>query len=110
MWNVLAVGCATILRLPCMKYAFFNVLHNNKVLQGHVIQRAVDTNDVQCTGKCIQHEKCRSYNINRDLKICELNSKALSDVGIQLSDKTGWSYKSTDYKAKLVSHICILLS
>ena len=79
------------------------MLYNNKVLQGHVIQRAVDTNDVQCTEKCIQHEKCRSYNINRDLKICELSSKALNDVDIQLSDKPGWIYKSTDFKDKLVS-------
>ena len=102
MWNLLAAGQTTILRLPCLKYANFNVLHKNRVLQGHVIQRAVDTNDVQCTEKCIQHEKCRSYNINRDLKICELNSKALYDVDVQLSDRPGWIYKSTDFKAKVV--------
>ena len=103
MWNIPAVGHATILRLPCMKHAFFNVLHNNKALQGYVIHRATDTNDVQCTGKCIQHEKCRSYNINRELKICELNSKAMNDVDVQLRDKPGWAYKSTDYKDRLVS-------
>ena len=87
-----------------MKYANFNIVYSNKVLQGYVIHRAVDTNDVQCTEKCIQHEKCRSYNINKDLKICELNAKALSDIDIQLSDKSGWIYKSKDHRTKLVSN------
>ena len=104
LWNILTAGHATILRLPCLQYANFKILYNDKVLQGYVIHRAIDTNDVQCTEKCIQHEKCRSYNINRDLKICELNAKALSDVDIQLSDKPGWIYKSTDHREKLVCH------
>ena len=100
--RVLSVVYATILRLPCMKYADFDVFHIDKALIGHLIRIDNGLNDVQCMAKCIEHAKCRSYNIQRDRQICELNDKAFGDVNTQLTDKPGWVYKSTDYNNKLV--------
>ena len=99
----MAVGHTTILRLPCTTYAEFNVFLINKALKGHVIHRESGLNDVQCMEKCIQFTKCRSYNLNRSLKLCELNAKTLGDNETELSDEHGWIYKSTDYNSKLVT-------
>lgn len=94
----------TILRLPCTKYAAFEMVYMNKSLKGHLIQRDCNVTDVECMKKCIEHVKCQSYNTNRSSRVCELSSKAIaSDAGTQLSDDPGWVYKSTDYKNKLVS-------
>ena len=97
----------TILRLPCMKYAEFNVIHTRKALKGYLLQRDRNTTDVQCMKKCIEHAQCRSYNINRGLKVCELNSKAFPyDATSQLEDELNWMYKSTNFEERLVSVFC----
>ena len=100
--RILSIVYATILRLPCMKYADFDVFHMDKALIGHLIRIDNGLNDVQCMAKCIEHVKCRSYNIQRDKQVCELNAKAFGDVNTQLTVKPGWVYKSTDYNNKLV--------
>ena len=92
----------TILRLPCMTIADFNVIEFGKRLTGSVISRHYDTTDVQCTILCVQNEKCRSYNMQRTKLICELNSKAVVDYGTELSDDAKWLYKSTNYSNPLV--------
>ena len=92
----------TILRLPCMTIADFNVIEFGKRLKGSVISRHYDTNDVQCTILCVQNERCRSYNMQRTTLICELNSKAVFDHGTELSDDAKWLYKSTNYSSPLV--------
>ena len=105
LWIVLANGYATILRLPCLKYADFNVFHVNKLLRGHLIYKESGLNDVQCMEKCVKTTNCRSYNINNKLQLCELNGKMLGDGGTtQLSHENGWIYKSTNPTAKLVIH------
>ena len=94
LWH--AVFC-TILRLPCLNDAEFNVFEFGKRLKGNLISRHRHTNDMQCTILCVGHDKCRSYNINRAQMICELNSKALVDNGTKLIDDGEWIYKSTNY-------------
>ena len=94
---------STILRLPCIKLAKFNVVHVNKVLMGYGIATHENMNDIKCTVKCVEHYKCRSYNFNVNDRRCHLNSKAFGDKDTKLTDSPGWYYKSTDYNNTLVS-------
>ena len=96
-----AVTC-TILRLPCMTDANFNVIEDGKRLKGNVISKHYGATNVQCTIFCVQNLKCRSYNINQAKLVCELNSKALADNGTVLVDDKEWQYKSTNYSNLLV--------
>ena len=75
----------------------------NKALKGHVIAKHSGITDIQCTVKCVEHHKCRSYNININSGECHLNSKALGDAGTELLTESGWMYKSTDYNETMVS-------
>ena len=93
----------TILRLPCDTFAEFRIFSIGKRLTGHVLRTDKGLEDGQCMMKCVEHRKCRSYNLNVKDKICELNSKAHADNGTMLADETDWIYKSTDYKNLLVS-------
>ena len=90
---------STILRLPCMTDANFNVVENGKRLQGNVISKHYGATNVQCTVFCVQNLKCRSYNINQVQLVCELNEKALADNGTELADDKEWQYKSTNYSS-----------
>ena len=73
------------------------------ILQGHTLRTETGVSDVGCTEKCVEHKKCRSYNIDLANKVCKLNSKALGDNGTVLVPKSGWIYKSTDYNQTSVS-------
>ena len=52
--------------------------------------------------KCVENEKCRSYNINVKDGTCEVNGKASADNGAILKTDPDWVYKSTDYSLNLV--------
>eukprot|EP00794_Sanderia_malayensis_P017390 gene17390-19132_t len=109
--SLLLVGVdLTILRLPCGKYANFSISALGKKLQGHVIMEERNTDNVQCTQKCVEQPKCRSYNLNIDEKICQLNSKALIDNNTSLIQQPGWVYRSTDYNYTLVGVVCETLN
>ena len=71
-------------------------------LKGHVIWKDDGLDDIACMVKCVEHPKCRSYNINKEFLKCELNSKALGDLQVVLTSEPGWLYKSTDYNNTLV--------
>ena len=58
--------------------------------------------DTECMVKCVENEKCRSYNTNKKDGRCEINGKALADSGAILETDSNWVYKSTDYSSKLV--------
>ena len=74
-------------------------------LKGHVIRTDDGLGDIACMVKCVEHPKCRSYNINRDLLKCELNGKAMGDPQVVLTSEPGWLHKSTDYNNTLVSKL-----
>lgn len=86
-----------ILRLPCITLADFTVIHKDRSINGNVIREIRGVDDIECTKQCAQEPRCRSYNIQSNLKICQLNEKMAEDFGSQLLVKFGWIYKSTDY-------------
>ncbi|XP_065060448.1 neurogenic locus notch homolog protein 1-like [Rhopilema esculentum] len=101
---------STILRLPCQTFAEFTVFHMDKALKGHVIKTERDVDDIGCTRKCVEHHKCRSYNLNVQTKECQLNERRHGENGTQLVDAPGWLYKSTDYSKKLIGATCRALN
>ena len=102
---------AIILRLPCLDHADFTVVHEHKFLKGSVIAIHRGVTDISCMIKCVEHQKCKSYNIDRASGECQLNSKVVGDADSMLSDGNGWIYKSTDYNETLVSYdLAIMLS
>ncbi|XP_065067438.1 fibropellin-1-like isoform X3 [Rhopilema esculentum] len=101
---------STILRLPCQTFAEFRVFHMDKALKGHVIKTERDVDDIGCTRKCVEHHKCRSYNLNVQTKECQLNERRHGENGTQLVDAPGWLYKSTDYSKKLIGATCRALN
>ena len=101
---VVANVCPLILRLPCGNiYADFVIAKFGHFLQRSVIKTIKGITDAQCTAECAEHPLCRSYNIHRENKICELNSKKDGDFNVTLIPSAGWVYKSTDYNETLVS-------
>ena len=101
---------STILRLPCQTFAEFTVFHMEKALKGHLIKTELDVDDIGCTRKCVEHRKCRSYNLNVQTKECQLNERRFGENSAQLVDAPGWLYKSTDYSKKLVSSLSVAIS
>eukprot|EP00795_Rhopilema_esculentum_P003145 gene3145-1449_t len=81
-----------------------------KALKGHVIKTERDVDDIGCTRKCVEHHKCRSYNLNVQTKECQLNERRHGENGTQLVDAPGWLYKSTDYSKKLIGATCRALN
>ena len=96
------LSCGSILRLPCKKYADFKVIFKDKRLTGNVLASFYGLQDTQCMVKCVENEKCRSYNINVKDGTCEVNGKASADNGAILKTDPDWVYKSTDYSSNLV--------
>lgn len=101
--SIFAKFDATILRLPCLDYADFTIVHEHKFLKGSIIATHHGVTDISCMIKCVENQKCRSYNIDRASGECQLNSKVFGDADSVLSDGNGWLYKSTDYNETLVS-------
>ena len=91
-----------ILRMWCETYADFTIFKREKGLDGSPLKEISNTNDRGCMRLCVQHPKCRSYNVERTASKCELNSKALGDENALLVSRPGWIYKSTDYSSTLV--------
>ena len=82
--------------------AEFSILKYGYKLRGHSIHAFSNTDDTQCMVKCIENHSCRSYNIQRDKKLCEVNDKSYEDNQTALVQKDGWIYKSTDYSSNKV--------
>eukprot|EP00795_Rhopilema_esculentum_P007212 gene7212-12892_t len=60
---------ATISRLPCDIFAEFRIFSIGKRLTGHVLRTDKGLEDGQCMMKCVEHRKCRSYNLNVEEKL-----------------------------------------
>ena len=111
LMTTIAMFDAMILRLPCLDHADFTVVHEHKFLKGGVIATHHGVTDISRMIKCVEHQECRSYNIDRASGECQLNSKVVGDAESMLSDGNGWLYKSTDYSETLVSYdLAIMLS
>ncbi|XP_065060838.1 protein crumbs homolog 1-like isoform X2 [Rhopilema esculentum] len=98
-----------MLRLPCKTLADFSIFHKGRRLSDNVLKKDKGLDESQCMMKCVEHRKCRSYNLNVKEKLCELNSKAHADNGTVLAEETDWTYKSTDYSNRLVGDTCMEL-
>ena len=72
------------------------------VLRENVISEITGATDIECMVRCVKHPQCKSYNMNRNQKICQLNRKALGETGVSLSSMPDWLYKATDNNDTLV--------
>ena len=62
----------------------------------------------ECEDKCLNHRLCKSINTKSSNGInCELNSKSTEDPfdDAIATESTGWTYRTTDYKARNVSEV-----
>ena len=92
-----------ILRLSCLQFANFSIVKTGFKLNRSVITTFNYFDEDECENECIKHRLCKSINFKTN--ICELNNKSTEDPfdNVQLSNVTGWTYKSTDYKETNVS-------
>ena len=96
---------AYILRLPCLSYANFSIAKGNHTLTGDVLMTLHDVSEEDCENECKQHRLCKSINTrNTNGENCQLISKSVEDPfdNAVLSSKVGWTYKTTDHKARNV--------
>ena len=88
-----------------MTYANFSIVKANHANIFDVLETLSNLSDVECEDECKKHRSCKSINTrNSTGKNCQLISKSTEDPfdnGI-LSSVIGWSYKTTDYKARNV--------
>ena len=97
---------ARILRLSCKDYANFSYARDNAVLQGSVLETFKNHSPKECEGKCIEEHFCKSINAeNGGERTCELNSDTPSDATdyVTLTNKVGWTFKSTSFSDPTVS-------
>ena len=96
---------AYILRLPCLSYANFSIAKGNHTLLGDVLMTLHDVIEEDCENECKQHRLCKSINTrNATGENCQLISKSTEDPfdNAVLSSRVGWTYKTTDHKARNV--------
>jgi len=103
-WLHTAVG--HILRLPCLEFGNFSIVKADFRQNGSVLAAFAHLSENECEDHCIKHRQCKSVNVNNDT--CELNSKTSEDPfeGVQLSEATGWTFKSTDFEEVNIGYYC----
>ena len=97
---------AEILRLPCTRYANFIVEEPNKKLQeAFLTLQGLDK--LQCQYECIMNKQCKTFNINEEEMVCELNDKSTEDErdNTTTAVAAGWTHYSTSYNETLVCRI-----
>ena len=99
---------AHILRLSCLTYANFSIVKSDhKLTTGNLLlQTFNDVSEDECEDKCTKHQLCKSINTRNTSGVnCELNGKSTEDPfdNVMLSGSNGWTYKTTDHKARNVS-------
>ena len=94
---------AEILRLPCTKYANFIVEEPNMKLR-HTFLTIPGVDTVQCKYECIKNKQFKTFNINEEEMVCELNDKSTEDErdNTTTAVAAGWTYYSTSYNETLV--------
>ena len=96
---------AHILRLPCLMHGNFNISKREYRLTSNTLETFSDLSVDECEDKCIEHRLCKSINTKNSTGVnCELNSKSTEDAfdSVVLTASTGWTYKTTDFKARNV--------
>ena len=58
-----------------------SITYHNKYLPGHVMQRLHLDDWLQCLTACTSTEDCISYNFDKKLGTCELNSEGITRPG-----------------------------
>ena len=94
-----------ILRLDCKEYGLFNKTRNNSVFGGSVIAKFSSITASDCERKCLLNNKCKSINVEKGDKACELVSKTALDVKgskTALVSKSDWIFKTIDQDVTLV--------
>ena len=94
---------AEILRLTCGGYANFVVEERNMRLQNtFLVFQGIDK--AQCQFECIHNKQCKTFNINEDEMICELNNKSTEfrRDNVTTINATGWMYYATSFNESLV--------
>ena len=95
-----------------MTYANFSIVKPNSTLTGHVLETYNNLNADECENKCIEHRLCKSINTrNSNGANCQLNSKTNENPfdNVTLAENIGWEYKTTDYNARNVCFILVIL-
>ena len=85
----------------------FSISKSEYRLTSNTLETLSDLSVDECEDKCIEHRLCKSINARNATGInCELNSKSTEDAfdGAVLTASTGWTYKTTDFKARNVSY------
>ena len=100
---ILTQSSAEILRLDCAIYANFSVKKPNETLQ-HTFLTIAGVDRVQCKYECIMNKQCKTFNINEDEMVCELNNKSTEDErdNTTTAIAVGWTYYSTQYNESKV--------
>ena len=97
---------AYILRLPCLTYANFSIAKNDHALIENVLKTFQNLNEHECEKQCIWNRFCKSINTRTATgENCQLISKSVEDTfdDVELSSLSGWTYKTTDHKARNVN-------
>ena len=58
-----------------------SITYHNKYFPGHVMQRLHLDDWLQCLSACASTEDCTSYNFDKKLGTCELNSEGIAGLG-----------------------------
>ena len=94
--------------MPCLKYANFSIAKPDSALNEDILEKYDDLSDDDCQNKCIMHTTCKSINTkNSTGESCQLSGKSIEDPfdNVKLSAIKGWTYKTTDHKARNVNTI-----
>ena len=74
---------------------FQHLLTNGRILDGSSFWESKMNDAIECARSCVRRKKCKSFNFNKETRVCELNvelgTQSKLDKNVVSSDISLWS-------------------
>ena len=105
--SLLPVLHCYVLRLSCKHAANFTIEKVGYFLKGSTLKKLGILNREKCFNSCMVHQQCKAINMKKYGTVAECNllkrSSEDPNDNVQLTQRDGWSFWSTNYSDPLVS-------
>ncbi len=97
-----------IQRLGSIIYADFNIVLDNLIDSGPLLESYDLKSKRQCVLECVSLVSCKSVNFHKESGRCGLVGRSLEEGKMNLTSKVGWVYMTTNDEELNVSSVFLL--
>ena len=97
-----------IQRLSSIIFADFNIVLDNLIDSGPLLESFDLKTKRQCVLECVSLVSCKSVNFHKESGRCELVGRSLEEGKTKLTSKAGWVYMTTNDDELNVSSVFLL--